>query len=462
VAETEVPRSLGKYKVQAVLGQGAMGIVYKGYDPAIDRVVAIKVMHRHLFRGQDDSDFVQRFQQEARAAARCWHPNIVAIFDFGTEQGVPYLVMELVEGRELKELLELRQFTIRESIDMLVPVLSALYHAHSRGVVHRDVKPANIIVLDDGGVKVADFGVAHLDTSDLTRSGYIIGTLGYMSPEGERGLNVDHRSDIYSAAMVLLELITRQRPYPGCLRDESVPELFAKADLSGGRIPALVSILETALNQSPDERFQSAAEFRDSLIEWLSDASSSANAQATGAGYAGPAEGGQAQTGRGSVSPELLKLIEERLASHVGPMAGHFVRIACRANSDVFGLTKELAGYIPDRAERDEFVSNIERSDLVRAARHDSAPPKPARRPLTTVAAPVREARPITLSPEQLGRIAAELTYFVGPLSSRLVQSASARATTLAELYQELAAHIPSERERQKFLEKLRTLGLPD
>ncbi len=455
-----MPKSLGKYEIQSVLGEGAMGVVYKGYDPTIDRVVAIKVMHRHLFRGQASGDFAQRFQQEARAAARCWHPNIVAIFDFGTEQDVPYLVMELVEGRELKDLLEVRQFTIRESIDLVVPVLSALYHAHSKGVVHRDIKPANIIVLDGDEVKVTDFGVAHLDTSNLTRSGYVIGTLGYMSPEGERGMDVDNRSDIYSAAMVLLELITRQRPHPGYLRDASVPELFASAGLSGGQIPALVSILETALNPSPDQRFQSAAEFRDSLTQWLSGASVSANARATETSGTRPAQGGQRQTGRGSVSPELLKLIEERLASYVGPMAGHFVRRACRADSDVVSLTKELAGHIPDRAERDEFVSDIERSDLVKAARHGSTPAMQARRSKTTIAAPVREARPLTLSPEQLGRIAAELTYFVGPLSSRLVQSASTRVSTIADLYLELATHIPSEPERQKFLARVRALGL--
>lgn len=459
MSEREVPESLGKYEIQSVLGEGAMGIVYKGYDPAIDRVVAIKVMHRHLFRGQDSSDFALRFQQEARAAARCWHPNIVAIFDFGTEKGVPYLVMELVEGRELKDLLELRQFTIRESIDLVAPVLSALYHAHSRGVVHRDIKPANIIVLDDGGVKVADFGVAHLDTSDLTRSGYVIGTLGYMSPEGERGMDVDNRSDVYSAAMVLLELMTRRRPYPGCLRDASVPELFARAGLSGGQMPALASILETALNPSPDQRYQSAAEFRDSLIQWLSGATASANATATVVSDARPAQGGQG-TGRGSVSPELLKLIEERLASYVGPMAGHIVRRAFRTDSDVASLTKELAGHIPDGAERDEFVSDIERSDLVRAAHQGSTPAMQVRGSRTTVASPVHDASPLTLSPEQLGRIAAELTYFVGPLSSRLVQSASIRVATLADLYLELATNIPSEPERQKFLERVRALGL--
>ena len=105
MAEQKIPQALGKYEIKSILGRGAMGIVYRAYDPAIERIVAIKVMHQHLFQGHDGSDFAQRFQQEARAAARCWHPNIVAVFDFGTERDVPYLVMELVEGSELRDLL---------------------------------------------------------------------------------------------------------------------------------------------------------------------------------------------------------------------------------------------------------------------------------------------------------------------------------------------------------------------
>ncbi len=458
MAEPEIPQTLGKYEVQSVLGRGAMGIVYRGHDPVIERVVAIKVMHEHLFQGEEGSDFAQRFQHEARAAARCWHPNIVAVFDFGTEDDIPYLVMELVEGRELRDVLEARQFTVREAIDLVVPVLSALHHAHSKGVVHRDIKPTNIMVLEEGGVKVADFGIARLDTSDLTRSGYVVGTLGYMSPEGERGDVVDKRSDIYSAAMVLLEMITGRRPHPGYLRGTSVPELFAGAGLSGGEIPALVSILEKALNAVPDRRFQSAEEFHDSLIQWLSGANVSGDLQAEPARNVRAAAAGRETTGGGSVSPALMKLMEDRLASHVGPMAGHFVRRACRTDADIVHITRELASHIPNRNERNEFVRAIENSDIVSAARQGSRPDLQATRSGSAVDAPARGARAPVLNAEQQAGVVNELAYFVGPLASRLVHSASARASTTAELYRELAAHIPSERDRQKFLQRVSTL----
>lgn len=433
-----------------------MGVVYQGYDPVIERAVAIKVMHEHLFQGREGIDFARRFQQEARAAARCWHPNIVAIFDFGTERDVPYLVMELVEGRELGDVLESRQFTIRESIELVVPVLSALHHAHAKGVVHRDIKPSNIIVLKDGGVKVADFGVAHLDTSDLTRSGYVVGTLGYISPEGERGDVVDSRSDIYSAAMVLLQLITGQRPHPGFLRHQSVAALVAATGLSDGEIPALVSILQTALEASPDRRYQSAERFQNSLTQWLSGATVSANSRATVTVRAVPATGGAGQTGSPPLSPALLKMMEERLASFVGPMAGHLVRRACREGADVHAVAAELANHIPNADERKEFLGAIESSDIVSSMRRSARSAVSAPRSGPGRAAPTQLAPAPALNAEVLDRIATELTYFVGPLASRLVHSVSGRASTLADLCRELASHIPSEQDRQKFLERVR------
>jgi serine/threonine-protein kinase len=457
VAEQKIPQALGKYEIKSILGRGAMGIVYRAYDPAIERIVAIKVMHQHLFQGHEGSDFAQRFQQEARAAARCWHPNIVAVFDFGTERDVPYLVMELVEGSELRDLLELRQLTMREAIELVVPVLSALNHAHSKGVVHRDIKPANIMVLKDGSVKVADFGVARLDTSDLTRSGYVVGTLGYMSPEGERGDVVDSRSDIYSTAIVLLQLTTGQRPYPGFLRGESVPGLFAAAGLLGGQIPTLVTILETALDPDPDHRFQSAEQFQNSLTQWLSGATVSGNQRAKAVADAGSLKAGQQRTVKGSVSPALLKLMEERLASYVGPMAGHFVRRACRADADLVAITTELAGHIPNQDERAQFLRAIESSDIVSAVLKQTRSDIRERKSGSGLEAPARGAEKLVLSADKASRIAAELTYFVGPLASRLVHSASARVSTLADLYQDLATNIPSEQDRKQFLERVNT-----
>ncbi len=458
MSKPEVPESLGKYEVKSVLGRGAMGIVYRAYDPVIERVVAIKVMHEHLCQSDDASDLTQRFQQEARAAARCPHPNIVAVFDFGIENDVPYLVMELVEGRELRDLLEIQQFTIRESICLVVPVLSALHHAHSRGVVHRDIKPANIIVLKDGGVKVADFGVARLDTSDLTRIGFVVGTPGYMSPEGARGDVVDSRSDIYSTAMVLLQLITGKRPYQGYQRDPNVGELIAEAGFSGDHMPALVSILEKALNPCPDQRFENAEQFQNELTAWLARATESGNLRAkNAAGTAEPMTGRQVQENHEPISPAVLKMMEERLASYIGPMAGHFVRVACRHDTDVVSIATELASHIPNRTERNEFVRAIQNSEVVTATPNGEPSSIRSQRSQSGVEAPDNGTPTLALGNEELSRIATELAYFVGPLASRLVHAAEARVSSLADLYRDLATHIPSERDRQQFLKRVRS-----
>jgi len=224
-------------------------------------------------------------------------------------------------------------------------------------------------------------------------------------------------------------------------------------------MPSLVSILQTALSPSPDQRFQSAEQFRDSLLQWLSGASASADARAMDADPAGSQTSGQEPTGGGPLPAAVMKFIEERLASYVGPMAGHFVRRACRTDADVASITMELADHIPDRVERDKFISAIEKSNLVSAARQRTRPDIRSRSSQPTIEAPASGAPVRTLGAEQLGRIATELAYFVGPLASRLVHSAAARAATLADLHQQLAAHIPSEEDRRKFLERARTIA---
>ncbi|MCK5120405.1 MAG: serine/threonine protein kinase, partial [Methylococcales bacterium] len=209
---TNQPKKIDKYSIHSVLGHGAMGVVYKGYDKEIDRHVAIKVLHPHLLSGEMGDELEQRFKNEVKAAAKCLHPNIVTIFDCGVSNGSPYMVMEYVQGIDLREILKSQQkFSLAQTIGMTCNVLDALYAAHEMGIVHRDIKPANILLLDTGVVKVTDFGVARIDSSDLTQIGDVIGTPSYMSPEAKAGALVDNRSDLYSAALVLFELLTFKR-----------------------------------------------------------------------------------------------------------------------------------------------------------------------------------------------------------------------------------------------------------
>ena len=203
---------LGKYEIRGELGRGAMGVVYEGYDPLIERVVALKTIRADQLVGENAREIVARFRREAQAAGRLSHPNIVSIYDFGEDAGVWYIAMEFIKGRELKEYFEAQQrFSTADSVRIMTQILSALGYSHKLGVIHRDIKPANIILLPDGSVKVADFGIAHIESSELTQVGAVLGTPSYMSPEQIQGLPIDGRSDLFSVGVILYQFLTGER-----------------------------------------------------------------------------------------------------------------------------------------------------------------------------------------------------------------------------------------------------------
>jgi serine/threonine protein kinase len=175
-----LPPRIGRYRVTGMLGRGAMGVVYRAHDAAIDREVAIKTIHRRLLRGEEGAEWLERFRREVRAAGRCVHPNIVTVFEYGEEAGAPYIVMEYVQGRELRSYLKDRQpLPLANAVAIVIQMLQALGQAHAAGVVHRDIKPANIILLADGQVKITDFGIARLEaSSNMTQDGMTVGTPG--------------------------------------------------------------------------------------------------------------------------------------------------------------------------------------------------------------------------------------------------------------------------------------------
>ncbi len=256
----------GRYEVRAMLARGGMATVYEAVDLRLDRVVALKVMHAHL---ADDPDFVSRFEREAKAAARLTHPHVVGVYDQGKADGHVYLAMEYVPGRTLRDVM--KQFgplTSEQALVLLDPILEALEAAHGAGFVHRDVKPENVLISDDGRVKVADFGLARaVETSNTSATqGMIIGTVAYLSPEQvERG-DADGRSDVYAAGILLFEMITGQVPHTGD-SPLSVAYKHVNADVPApstinSSIPADVDALViTSTRRDPGQRYQDAADF---------------------------------------------------------------------------------------------------------------------------------------------------------------------------------------------------------
>lgn len=206
---------VGKYRIDKEIGRGAVGIVYKAHDPSIDRVIAIKTIHPELMASDKKDDLTLRFQQEAKAAARCAHTNILTIYEYGEEDDIPFIAMEYVQGEELKKFLkDFIRFKIQDVVVITQQILAALKFAHSKQVIHRDIKPANIILLKRKQIKITDFGVAHIeDDSDekITESSTMIGTPNYMSPEQLNTEPLDNRTDLYSTGLILFELLSRAK-----------------------------------------------------------------------------------------------------------------------------------------------------------------------------------------------------------------------------------------------------------
>jgi serine/threonine-protein kinase len=260
---------LDRYEVGRLLGVGGMAEVFEGRDRLLARRVAIKVLQAQFAR---DPSFLIRFKREAQAAASLSHPNIVAVYDTGSEDGTHFIVMEYVDGRTLKEVIraEGRLYPERAA-EICQDVCSALVAAHARGLIHRDIKPGNVMLTPDGKVKVMDFGIARATTSEtITQTAAVIGTAQYISPEQAQGQTVDYRSDLYSLGCCLYEMLTGTVPFTGAtpvaiayrhVREDPTPPRQLNPD-----IPApLEAICLKAMAKLPDNRYQTAAEFQDDL-----------------------------------------------------------------------------------------------------------------------------------------------------------------------------------------------------
>ena len=211
-------KKLGRYEVLRVLGKGAMGVVYEGRDPNLDRRVAIKTVKVENLSEEAAAEYEHRFRTEARSAARLQHPNIVSVYDSDRDGDVAFLVMEYIQGDDLKHHLDRGvRYSLEQSLKIIRDLLSALDYAHKQGIVHRDIKPANLLIEPGGRVKLTDFGVARIqDSGEATRTqGSMVGTLKYMAPEQVQGQKIDSRADLFSVGVVLYQLLTDKRPFDG-------------------------------------------------------------------------------------------------------------------------------------------------------------------------------------------------------------------------------------------------------
>jgi serine/threonine protein kinase len=286
--------TLGRYKIISEIGQGAMGVVYKAVDPIIDRTVAIKTINLNLSR-QELEEYEMRFQQEIKAAGRLNHPNIVTIYDVGKTESVAYMAMEFLEGQELKDIIATgKLLPPHEIVDIISQVADGLWFAHQQNIVHRDVKPSNIMVLRGGIAKITDFGIARLPNSAVkTMTGLILGSPRYMSPEQVIGKTIDSRSDIFSLGVVLYEALTGVAPFDGdnvnAIMYATVNTTPSPPSSHNRAIPAMLDlIVAKAMAKTLDDRYQVVKELADDLREVRRQIDSTRPAAAIKAASAAP------------------------------------------------------------------------------------------------------------------------------------------------------------------------------
>ena len=450
-----MPERIGKYEVESVLGKGAMGVVYKAIDPHIERRVAIKTVRKDLLDADLADQFMARFRNEARAAGRLHHPNIIAIYEYGEDDSVAYIAMEYVEGMGLREYLNRNaRFELTQVAAIMTQLLQALAFAHAQGVVHRDVKPANLILTPGGILKVADFGIARIDATTLTMTGMVMGTPTYMAPEQCRGLPSDHRADLFSAGVVLYELLTGARPFAGTMEavaykivhEHPRPASETCAFPIGSAMDAL---LDKALAKEAAERFADARAFELALRD------------AFGTPPANAGETTLISLADVQLSPPArvfddasLSTIERQLVRFVGPMAKILVRQAAGRAHDTRELYALLAAHIPDPGERERFEAHG-RSDASGA--HTGRQAGTGRATIhargTAVSSGSRlRARP--LEQAFVEQTTSRLAVYLGPIAKVVAKKAAQQAHDSDEFVKLVAEHIGTQ-ERSAFLREI-------
>ena len=439
---TGAPVSIGRYQVLGVLGRGAMGIVYKAHDPVIGRNVAIKVVRIDAVSDAERAEAIDRFRVEVQAAGRCSHPGIVSVYDFLDQDGDPAIVMELVEGSSLHAVL--RDPARRAAIDpagIVAQVLAALGYAHSLGIIHRDVKPANILLTAAGLVKIADFGIARLSGPAATQTSAMLGTPSYMAPEQLTGDAVDARADLFAVGAIFYEMLVGRPPFAG----RSMPDTLARlgspepADMSpvlAGAGYAYAEVLRRALSKDRTQRFQRAEDFAAALLGTGSH-DALLDAQATVVRPAGslvaPARGWDTV---------WLQRVEQQLAQVVGPMARVLVTRAAQEASGPEELLAAVTQTMPNAADRSAFLRAVGGGRVEPSVGSGRTLDRGTATGGSQLRAPRTLGGPVNVSPEASAAAVAALVQFVGPIARVLVRDAAAGATSGRDFIERLCAHV--------------------
>jgi serine/threonine-protein kinase len=477
------PQRLGKYPITGILGKGAMGIVYRGYDPVIKRAVAIKTIRRELIDEDERAESLAgRFRKEAQAAGALNHPGIVSIYEYGEDANHAFIAMEYVEGNPLREYLARgARFEERDIVSIMSQLLDALDYAHKRTVWHRDVKPANIIIMGNGRIKLADFGIARIESSDRTLANVIMGTPGYIAPEHYLGQPTDHRIDIFSAGVLFYLLLSGLAPFRGrpeaimhdvCYHDPPPP---SEAD-SARRWAKYDAIVARAMAKAPVNRFDSAGDFRTAILTEYARPVSESISESTiirtpvrpptvGEGSVPSAAGTQKSapsglsTAGGTTPPPgweapVLAMIEIELARYVGPVAKVLVRRAAREHKNPAALIAAVAVSIDSAAEREAFGKALSGRGL-----HSGNTVLPPEQTDTSVGGGVLTG-PV-MSEQDLELATKLLTTLIGPIARVVTRRAAGPNISRRDFFVRVAQSLETESQRERFLRDAGMSGRP-
>ncbi|MDM0108085.1 serine/threonine-protein kinase [Variovorax sp. J22R24] len=401
------PLFVGPYPIRGVVGSGAMGMVYLAHDLAIDRPVAIKTIHRRLLESsEDEPSATARFRVEAKAAGRLTHRNIVSVYQFGEDSDCAYIVMEYVAGRNLRDYIQApRKLDVSQVLCLMLQLLDGLHYAHERGIVHRDIKPANLLIADDGRLKITDFGIARTESSNLTRRSSVIGSPGYIAPEQYTDREVDRRVDVFSAGVLLYQMLSGTTPFAGT--DEAImykivyePHKPLSEVTNDTELEPFDAVLDRALAKDPAQRYASALAMRTALqalateavpdvlsadmvlpprLEALEAKAAAAKDRdspgppkphapsvvSTPGSASAPSTPSKSVPGTGPPSVPVptgwdtaaLAEVERELAQHVGPVARVLVRRAARGLTSLAAVRHAVASSIVDFEARERFLA---------------------------------------------------------------------------------------------------------
>jgi serine/threonine-protein kinase len=468
-----IPPSVGPYLVRGVIGSGAMGVVYLAHDPAIDRPVAIKTIHRRLLESVDsEPNVAARFRVEAQAAGRLTHRNIVSVYQFGEEDDCAYIVMEYVAGRNLRDYVQSpRKLEVPHVLCLMLQLLDGLHYAHERGIVHRDIKPANLLVADDGRLKITDFGIARTESSNLTRSSSVVGSPGYIAPEQYTDRGVDRRVDVFSAGVLLYQMLSGTTPFSGT--DEAImykivyePHKPLHQAMNDAALEPFDAVLDRALAKDPAQRYPTALAMRTALMSLATqplpdvlpagivlapaheglEVKPAAALERDSHRPSGPQPRAAAPPGSGaSLAPAPAKSlagtgpasvpvptgwdavalaeVERELAQHIGPVARVLVRRAARGLSSVAAVREAVASAIVDFEARERFLARAAVPRTASAASLPASKFQPTQAGTEVPAgAPMREG--------DVDKAAAALVSSLGPIARVVARRCAATSQT--------------------------------